>query len=202
MSRTVVFGIILLFIGVGLWILSQKKVIKNDTLDTIEKIGSIVAVLAAIVLIMNPSLGSNDPSGNSNGNTTSQSISTTIASNTDYYFEDFSEDNGNWPTGNSEYDWGVAESVINDGKFHWEAQVDTDEFFHLPMPPLPDVSNFEFEVDFSLIEGLRQYGLTFRGEGDSFYYFPIDHGNFAFTRWENETGNWKLEPHSFIHFVF
>lgn len=178
MSRSVVLGIVLLLIGAGLWTLNRKKIITNDTLDIVEKIGSIIAVIAAIILFISPSLGAATQSS---------------SSDEDYYYEDFSKDTGSWPTGNEEHDWGVVESYIQEGKFYWEATAYTDQLYHLPLPSsLPNVSNFQLEVDFSLVDGVQNYGLTFRRQDNSFYYFPVDeNGHYQLALFDQETQEWK-----------
>jgi WD40 repeat protein len=53
---TIAIGILLIFIAIGLWQLGKRGLLGNEALDRIEKILSIVAVIAAILLFMFPRL--------------------------------------------------------------------------------------------------------------------------------------------------
>ena len=52
MNNNVGLGVLLLSMGVGLWFLSRRKIIGSETLDTLEKIASIVAVIAATLVFI------------------------------------------------------------------------------------------------------------------------------------------------------
>ncbi|MCB0020043.1 MAG: hypothetical protein KDE09_19770, partial [Anaerolineales bacterium] len=130
---------------------------------------------------------------------------TPIVSNA-YYFEDFESENSTWPLENAiEYSWGTVNSSIMGGRFEWEATAVDGWFGRIKTPSLPNVSDFELEVDFAAIEGITQFGIFFRRQNDSYYYFPVEGSSFEFTVWDSELGQWnpivRFSEHSAIDVV-
>ena len=217
----------LLVIGATLWYVSNRSEEDGGWLDRVEKIGSVLSGVLALILLAFPNIVGQEQSDSGATQTVEHNSAETISTpsidsptsdpaksitliptvnqptETNRFDESFDDEESDWFTGQSTHSWGTVETYIQDGRYHWTADVQTDYFFDIDMPPMPNVSDFEYEVEFASTAGAAQYGLYFRRTGHSYYYFPINDGNYAFSIWDSDVPDWKpiirFESHSAVN---
>ena len=96
-----------------------------------------------------------------------------------YFYDDFSDNSNGWDTGSYESDLWVGSRTISNGVYIWDATEVKNSFFHRGTPPNRSVvEDFYLGVDAKLVSGnpaVDCYGLFFRHDSSrgSYYRFSV-----------------------------
>jgi tRNA A-37 threonylcarbamoyl transferase component Bud32 len=91
------------------------------------------------------------------------------------FYEDFSTNANDWPTGDYSDEWATGNRNITNGKYRWEANAHNG-FLSRRRPDIASVSDFYLTVEAKRVSGPEdgQYGLNFRRvDSDNSYVFRI-----------------------------
>lgn len=90
--------------------------------------------------------------------------------------EPFDSNTNNWLTQSSTTTDGTYKISLAGGKYRWEVEAQTQEFFSPGLPDFPPVSDFSTSVEFDQLQGsdLAVAGIIFRAGNDGFYCFTLN----------------------------